>query len=303
MDDLIRYRAFVEAINRKSITAAAEAMGYTQPGISRMLRSLEEEWGIKLLERGKKGVVATDAARRIYPHCVSVLKTQKSLEQTLQQIKCTVVSTIRIGGYFSVLMSWIPDLLDLLHRTYPGLEFQIFEGNAEEQIQMMRDNLIDVAFLSSSAPKNYKFIPLYRDPIVAIMPSGHPLTALSKIKTADLTHYPFLIKPEHAYGALKEMLADHPNMVDSGFSVKTDNALLGLVKKGMGIGVVGEMVAKAGTQVEYRHFDPPYYRTIGLAIPAWKPLTPALQTFITETCRLYQSAEFESDNQFSNLNE
>ena len=288
----MRYRALIETINRGSITAAAEAMGYTQPGVSRMLRSLEEEWGIRLLDRGRKGIVATDEARRLYPRCMAILEMQGVLDQSVAQIKGSIVGTIRIGGYFSVLMTWIPDLLKLLHSTYPGLEFQVFEGNAEEQFQMLQNNTIDVGFLSSSAPEDYEFIPLCRDPIVVIMPDDHPLTAFQKIAPENLTNYPFLIKPEHAYGTLRELLHNQPGMTDSGFSVKTDNALLGFVRKGMGIGVVGEMVTKIGAPVTYRHFDPPYYRTVGMAVPHWKPLTPALQTFLREACRLYQSPDF-----------
>ena len=295
MDDLMRYRAFVETVNRGSITAAAEAMGYTQPGISRMLRSLEEEWGLRLLDRGRKGIDVTDDARRLYPLCMSILELQGVLDQTVAQIKGSIVGTIRIGGYFSVLMTWIPDLLEKLHDTYPGLEFQIYEGNAEEQFQMLKNNTIDVGFLSSSAPEDYAFIPLYRDPIVVIMPDDHPLTALPSVTPEDLTRYPFLIKPEHAYGTLRDLLHGQPGMIDSGFSVKTDNALLGLVRKGMGIGVVGEMVTKTGTPVTYRPFDPPYYRTVGMAVPHWKPVTPAMQTFLREAARMFQSEEFRRE--------
>lgn len=292
MDNLNRYRAFVETINRGSITAAAEVLGYTQPGISRMLRSLEEEWGVRLLERGRKGITATDEALRLYPLCLSVLETQGVLDQAVAQIKGSIVGTIRIGGYLSVLTNWMPKLLQTLGDAHPGLEFQILEGNAEEQLQMMRNNVIDVGFLSSSTPEDFQFIPLYRDPIVVAMPNGHPLSQLEKISPEDLTRYPFLIKPEHAYGTLKDILYNQSAIAKSGFSVKTDNALLGFVRKGMGFGIVGEMVAKSDDTITYRHFDREYYRTVGIAVPHWKPISPALQTFLREACRLYQAPEF-----------
>lgn len=292
MDNLNQYRALVETINRGSITAAAETLGYTQPGISRMLRSLEEEWNIQLLNRGKKGITATDEALRLYPLCLSVLEMQSVLDQTVAQIKGTIVGTIRIGGYLSVLTGWIPNLLQILAQAHPGLEFQIFEGNAEEQLQMMRNNEIDVGFLSSSAPEDFQFIPLYRDPIVVVMPKDHPLSRQERVSPEDLTRYPFLIKPEHAYGTLKDLLHDQSAIAKSAFSVKTDNALLGFVRKGMGIGVVGEMVAKSDETIVYRHFDNGYYRTLGMAVPHWKPLAPALQTFLKAACDLYQSREF-----------
>ena len=291
MDNLNRYRALVETVNKGSITAAAEVLGYTQPGISRMLRSLEEEWGIRLLERGRKGITATDEALRLYPLCLSILERQSVLEQTVAQIKGSIVGTIRIGGYLSVLTSWIPGLLRSLRENYPGLEFQILEGNAEEQLRMMRNNEIDVGFLSSSAPEDFQFIPLYRDPIVVVMPKNHPLSRLKRVCAAELAKYPFLIRPEHTYGTLKDLPDSQSIITESALSVKTDNALLALVRSGMGFGIVGEMVARAGEGITYRHFNREYYRTVGIAVPHWKPVSPALQTFLKEACRLLQSPE------------
>lgn len=292
MDNLNSYRALVETVNKGSITAAAEVLGYTQPGISRMLRSLEEAWGIRLLERSRKGIIPTDEALRLYPLCLSVLERQGVLEQTVAQIKGSIVGTIRIGGFLSVLTGWIPQLLRSLRASYPGLEFQIFEGNAEEQLQMMRDNVIDVGFLSSSAPEDFQFIPLYRDPIVVVMPRDHPLSKREKVSAEDLARYPFLIRPEHTYGTLKDLTNSQWRITESALSVKTDNALLGFVRNGMGFGIVGEMVAKAGEGITYRHFDRQYFRTVGMAVPHWKAISPALQTFLKEACRLFQSREF-----------
>ena len=160
----------------------------------------------------------------------------------------------------------------------------------------MRNNEIDVGFLSSSAPEDFQFIPLYRDPIVVVMPNGHPLSQLEKISPEDLTRYPYLIKPEHAYGTLKDILYNQSAIAKSSFSVKTDNALLGFVRKGMGFGIVGEMVAKFDDTITYRHFDREYYRTVGIAVPHWKPVSPALQTLLREACKLYQAPEFSTAN-------
>lgn len=289
MDNLIKYKAFVEAAKRGSITAAAEFLQYTQPGISRMIRALEEEWDVRLLERSKKGIVLTDEGTRLYGHCLQLIEDQNRLDQAIAQIKGAIVGTIRIGAYFSVLMNWIPDILDIMGRQHPILEYQMFEGNAEEQISMLRNNTIDIGFLSSSAPDDFTFIPLYRDPIVVIMPQDHPLAAYERIKPSDIAKYPFLIKPEHAMGTLKDLLLSQASLIQSNYSVKNDNALLGLVNRGMGIGVVGEMVTRSGLPVEYRHFDGDYYRTIGLAVPNWKPVTPALQSFIDTVCSRYQN--------------
>ena len=287
MDAQIKYRALVETIRKGSLTAAAESLGYTQPGISRMIRSLEEEWGICLLERNRTGIIPTEDGKRMFSLCQELLEKQKQIDDTIAQIKGSVAGTVRIGGYYSVLMNWMPDILKHIQNTFPMLEFQIFEGNAEEQIEMLRSSEIDVGFLSSSAPDDFTFIPLYRDPIVVVMPMDHPLTAFEVIEPEMLSSYPFLIKPEHSFGMLKSLLLQYPSRMESHYSVKTDNALIGLVNKGLGIGVVGEMVTRCGAKVESRPLCGEYYRTIGMAVPNWKTVSPALRHFISEVQSMY----------------
>jgi len=288
MDAQIKYRALVETVRKGSLTAAAESLGYTQPGISRMIRSLEEEWGIRLLERQRTGIVPTEDGKRLFSLCQELLDKQKQIDDTIAQIKGSVAGTVRIGGYYSVLMNWIPEILERLRSSCPKLDFQIFEGNAEEQIEMLRSSEIDIGFLSSSAPDDFTFLPLYRDPIVVVMPPDHPLTAFDVIEPEQLGAYPFLIKPEHSFGMLKNLLLRYPSRMESHYSVKTDNALIGLVNKGLGIGVVGEMVTRSGAKVTFRPLQGDFFRTIGMAVPNWKPVSPALRHFISEVQAMEQ---------------
>ena len=287
MDAQIKYRALVETVRKGSLTAAAESLGYTQPGISRMIRSLEEEWGVCLLERQRSGIIPTEEGKRLFSLCQDLLEKQKQIDDAVAQMKGSVAGTVRVGGYYSVLMNWIPDILDRIRSSCPHLDFQIFEGNAEEQIEMLRRSEIDVGFLSSSAPDDFTFLPLYRDPIVVVMPQDHPLTVCDVIEPEQLSAYPFLIKPEHSFGMLKSLLLRYPPRMDSHYSVKTDNALIGLVNKGLGIGIVGELVTQSGAKVESRPLRGDYFRTIGMAVPNWKPVSPALRHFISEVQSLY----------------
>lgn len=295
MNVLMKYRGFVEAVKTGSISAAAEALNYSQSGVSHMIGSLEQEFGFPLLNRAKSGVVLTDAGRQIYALCVQLLEKQEQIDDAAQQLNGTVTGTIRVGAYYSVLMNWFPTIVEHVAARYPQLELQIVEGNAEELFGMMRHNAIDVGILSSSAPEDFSFTPLHRDPVVAIVPKGHPLAARDRLEIADLAPYPFLVKPEHAQGILKELLEAQTFQTSSSYSVRSDNAMLGLVSRGFGIGVVGEMVARASSDVEYRRFRQDYFRTIGIAVPDWKPQTGALRSFIGIVRELYGDAELFSE--------
>lgn len=257
-----------------------------------MICSLEEDFGFPLLNRAKSGVVLTDEGRHIYELCVQLLEKQEQISSTIEQIKGSVIGTIRVGAYASVLMNWFPRIVEEVRNRYPRLELQIVEGNADELFHMMLHDTIDVGILSSSASEEFTFIPLYKDPIVAIMERGHPLTEHDYLDIADLLPYPFLVKPEHAQGILKEILNSQTAQTSSSYSVRSDNAMLYLVGKGLGIGVVGEMVACYSPFVDYRRFSKDYHRTIGIAVPNWKPQTTALRTFIEIIRELYQEEDF-----------
>ena len=292
MDLLTKYRGFVEAVKTGSITAAAEALNYSQSGVSHMICSLEKEYGFSLLNRAKSGVALTNEGRRLYDLCVQLLEKQEQITTTVEQISGSVIGTIRIGAYYSVLMNWFPTIIEQVSHRYPQLQLQLIEGNADELFSMMRQNRIDIGILSSSAPDEYLFLPLHQDPIVTILPHGHPLSERDRLDLSDIQMYPLLVKPEHAQGILKNLLESQTEQTISNYSVRSDNAMVGLVGKGYGIGIVGEMVAQHAPDIEYRRFRGDYYRTIGVAIPTWRPVTSALKCILRIIAELYQDDEF-----------
>lgn len=294
MDIQVKYRAFVETAKCGSITAAANVLNYTQPGISHIISNLEEDFGFKLFFRGKNGVVLTEEGKWVYEIIEHLLKEQSLLDQAIGQIKGALVGNIRIGGYLSVLIHWFPKLMAAMHEKYPEIEYQILEGNADEQLNLLNKNDIDVGFFSSSAPEDFVFIPLHNDPIVVVMSKGHPLVKYDRIDPKELAQYPFLLKPEHSLGATRTLLLGQSAITSSGFSVRSDNALIALASKGLGIGTVGEMVATTSQEIDYRYLNGDFCRTVGLVLPRWKPVTPALQCFVDTVIELCQDDCFKT---------
>ena len=77
-------------------------------------------------------------------------------------------------------------------------------------------------------------------------------------------------------------------------TTRSDQAQIRLVESGMGIGVVGKMVVHQNDRVVIRRLNKSYARTIGLAVPSWKPVTPALRELIKLICTTYQDACFRN---------
>lgn len=293
MEDFIKYYAFVEAVRTGSLTATALTLGYTQPAISHMIGSLEKSCGFPLLYRNKQGVTLTEAGERVYKLCREILAKQGELEATVSQINGAVSGTLRIGCYISVLMPWMYPLADKLTRVYPELRLRFWEGNRSLQLELLKSNDIDVGILSNSAPVEYDFIPIHKDPIVAILPPGHPLCEKDVLTVDDMIYSEQFIQSEWSYVYLLRVLGERFTSAKSSISTKSDQTQLRLVKNGLGIGFIGEMLARSDDKVVIRELNPPGAQLIGLTVPTWKPVTPALREFIRAVCDAYQDEEYK----------
>lgn len=95
--NLLKYRAFVEAVEKGSFTKTAESLDYAQSSISKMVGDLEKEWGIILLKRNKHGVCLTTAGEQLMPLVKKKLDDFGKLKEEVDQIHGIQSGTVRIG--------------------------------------------------------------------------------------------------------------------------------------------------------------------------------------------------------------
>ena len=227
----IKYQAFVRAVESGSLTDAANQLNYTQPGISHMISALEQELGFTLLFRSKAGVVPTEDGKRIYDVAVQLIQVEERLKDIANQINGLVTGTIRLGGYFSVMTKWIPDFVTVFSARYPQIELQLFEGEYDEQLAMLKSGQIDVALLSSQAPRGYVFIPLHLDPAVALIPLDYELVQKKRICSSDLLAYPMIVQHETSAEELFHVFSSRRVAVNSRCMVKSDATIIALVQR------------------------------------------------------------------------
>jgi DNA-binding transcriptional LysR family regulator len=91
--DVTKCNAFLVAVDTGSMTAAAERLGYTQSGVTRMIRSLEEEIGFSLLVRTKKGVVMTENGKNMLAVFRDIVRVHENAEQRSAEIRGVISGT------------------------------------------------------------------------------------------------------------------------------------------------------------------------------------------------------------------
>ncbi|WP_235728349.1 LysR family transcriptional regulator [Kurthia senegalensis] len=279
---ILKLKAYIAAVKYGSLTRAAEALDYTQPSISHMIHSLEEDYGFALLIRSKSGVQPTDNGTQLLPIMEDIVVRYEHLSEAVHAIHGLDVGTVRIGAYASVCVHWMPEVLKLFHEKYPKIAIQLFEGNSREIHEWLEASSIDFAIGTIQPTDDYHFLPLKDDRMLAILPKGH---ALAKQETVDIHSFekescimPYDDTHKDAQAILKAARV-HPNVT---YQIRGDEAIIAMVKRGLGITLLSELLIQDHVnEIDCRPIDDNCVRTIGVASKTEiKSLSPASRTFI-----------------------
>lgn len=290
---IMKYRAFVQAVECGCLTSTANHLNYTQPGISHMISALERELGVTLLFRSKSGVTPTEDGKRVYEAALRMVQAEDHLRNTIDQINGLVTGTIRLSGYFSVMTKWIPNFVTVFSSKYPQIELQLFEGEYDEQVTMLKNQQVDVSILSSQAPRGYTFIPLHLDPAVVLVPPDHELALRETIRSTDLLSYPMIVQHHSSAEELFNVFNSREWDINRKCVVKSDTTIIALVQRGLGIGLTSSLlVTPPPPGVKIFPLEKPYARTLGIALSPKNQDIPAIKCLLDEFCALFQDEQF-----------
>ena len=123
--------ALLTAIDLGNLTRAAEQLGYTQSGLSYVIKALEAELGFPLLVRSRAGVRPTDECQRILPLLRELDRKSRQLEQEAADIRGLAVGNVFIATFPSISRFWLPQILRDFAQLYPGITVSIRESGQE----------------------------------------------------------------------------------------------------------------------------------------------------------------------------
>lgn len=278
---LKKYRALLEAVECGSLTKAAEKLHYTQPGISHMILSLEEEFGFPLLIRGKSGVTPTAEGKALMSWLRQIIGGEDGLKETVQRIRGLDVGNLRIGCFYSLSIHILPSVVAAFTERYPGIELQLYVGEHGELTRWLHEGQIDLALMSLPVPEDFGFLPLFDDPIYAVLPEHHPLTAEDSVRPKELVKYPFIMQNFGSDEDVNRVLDGEKLTANIRFRVRGDEAIQSMVAKDLGVTLAPELVLNHMPDgLALRPLNPPYHRTLGIAFSPGSGNTPASDKFV-----------------------
>ncbi len=128
--DVNKVKVLIQAVENGSLLATATKLGYTQAGLSHMMKSLESELGITLLQRGKFGIKLTDEGKRLMPLFKELAVIDK-LETSRADLRAKA-SIIRVAAIASVIRTWLPDVMVSFNGSIGDIFFEIQESDGKD---------------------------------------------------------------------------------------------------------------------------------------------------------------------------
>lgn len=274
-----------------SFLKAAELLNLTPSAVSHSVSAMESELGFQVFNRNKSGVTLTGYGEEIYPMIVSLLNSEENLKQVVDRLNGLKRGTVRVGAFNSVCIQWLPHILKAYREKCPYIDVEVYEGTYDDVIYWLNTGIIEIGFLSTSCSSDFQITPLYEDPLVCIAPKGFATATAGKITVEEMQNNAFVIQRESCDADIKKYLADMHLNIHSSCHVIDDQSTAAMVESGLGISLMPELTSRnLSEHLEVLGIEPPAVRTIGLAIPNKKNLTPAAkelsQLILAETSKL-----------------
>lgn len=144
--DISKYALFADVADTGNFTKSGERMGYTQPGVSHILKAMESEFGFPLFVRTKQGVVPTHNAEAILPLVRQLLAVNEQLEQTVSSLNGLTKGHLTIASFASIGRSWLPTVIHTYQQKFPGIE--LLESGTDDIVHWVENSRADFGLLS-----------------------------------------------------------------------------------------------------------------------------------------------------------
>ena len=190
--DAAKCEIFLRALDRGSLSRAAEELGYTPSGISRSIAALEDELGFSLLVRSRAGVVPTENGQRMIPLFRQFLYWNEQCQQVSAEIRGIDKGTITIGANYSLSYHWLPGILARFEEEHPNIHVQILEGCGRDLHNFLEERRVDFC-ISAYQKGPWDWLPLQDDELAAWLPADHPLAGLDAFPLTAFNDQPFIL--------------------------------------------------------------------------------------------------------------
>jgi DNA-binding transcriptional LysR family regulator len=195
-------REYIVLAECKNFSTAAKFLFITQPALSRHLFLIEEELGVKLIERDTRSMALTKAGESFLKGAQTIIQQYEKTITEVQNISSGIETTLTIGFLNGVASELLAPLSDEFCKLYPKVKLNLRAydyGDVNKALLLDGIDLILTQRLDTPHNSEIDFVDLYNDPMVCLLPFNHPLAECDEIALIELKNENFLISEESRF--------------------------------------------------------------------------------------------------------
>lgn len=233
----------------QSFTRAAQRCFVVQSALSRQIKSLESELGVRLFARTSRKVKVTPAGEAFVKQARLCLQAAERAKASAAAAHGQIRGSLTIGVIPTVTAVDIAAVLGAFRRSYPEVGVHVRTGGSDEFLRRIAAGQLDVGVLGLAegvTPRGVQTRELSQERLVAVLSEGHRLAGRRRLRLKDLADEPFVDFPEGSSGREQSDLAfDRARLRrEVSLEVNTADLLTGLVRQGLGVALVAPSVAR-----------------------------------------------------------
>jgi LysR family cys regulon transcriptional activator len=231
----LRYLAAV-AQSGLNITAAAQKLHTSQPGVSKQIKLLEDELGFQIFTReGRNLTRITPAGQQVIDRALQILKETQAIRDLATELRDEGRGSLAIGTTHTQARYVLPEVIQQFRARYPDVRLNLHQGTSEQIAEMVAQDRIDCAINTGSEHLfgDLTLLPCYRWHRVIVVPRNHPLAEVEKPTLKQLVAYPLITYTFSFSG---------PSSLHQAFA---KDVIKTYVRLGLGVGLVAQMAISA----------------------------------------------------------
>ncbi|HEV3392186.1 MAG TPA: LysR substrate-binding domain-containing protein [Chthoniobacterales bacterium] len=249
--ELRHLRYFVGVAEALSFTKAAEKLHTAQPSLTRQIKDLEEELGVRLLNRTKQQVTLTDEGRSFLVDAKRVLALAAETVESVRRLRSGETRALNVGYVSNLFYDLLPNTLSSFHQSFPTVSVNLFDLSCGEQFRALEDGKLDLGFVGlheAIARRGLEFRSIASYKTVAALPKDNPMVSHPTVELKALASMFFIGMSEMSYPGYRDWLtktcrraAFTPKVLQD---VDLERTMIHAVAAGLGVALVPEQLKK-----------------------------------------------------------
>lgn len=238
--DIKQLRYFIAIAEEKNITAAANRLHMSQPPLSILLKQLEDELGVKLMERHGKSMELTDKGTLLYQRALQLVNSVEEIKNELHEteegkrgVLSVGINTLSVSGFSEILHSF--------HKKYPLVSLKVVQNDSLYLSEMVKSRAIEMAFVRLPLEhRGLTYHHLLNEPFVFVSNKEAQITSLEEI-----SRIPLIIPSTEGLGiyhTISEAFTKQKLSLTRIGECSDMHVLMEMVKNGMGVTIVPKSV-------------------------------------------------------------